>query len=329
MRRSLFLVTALGSLLVVASASEGCMLKTQDNADKYRQAIPQTSEVALSVPKGGGAGASTTSYSTKDVTLKGDPTPTNAKYYQFTRDVADGVDWTTGIVLGLVWVIVHSPPTTVDDHHAVWGPGSGDALDPDVWRMTATEVSPHEYDYVLAARPKASTSEADFKAILTGHGWDESSDKHKSGWFMIDNDAYRALDPARGHDTGTVRIDFDARSYPITIDVDAETKDPAKGWFKVQLEHDKDAGGSVAIQALGDIEPAKDGNLEDVTLASKWSATGAGRSDATVSGGDLKAGKIDATECWSSTFQRVYYTDTIGYEPTMGAASACAFASTK
>ena len=132
----------------------------------------------------------------------------------------------------------------------------------------------------------------------------------------------------RGHDSGTVRVDFDARSYPITIDVDAESGDPTKGWFKIQLEHDKDAGGSVAVQALGDIEVVKDGNLENVTLNSKWSTTGAGRSDATISGGDMTK-EVDATECWSSTFQRVYYTDNVSYEPTMGAESACAFTSTK
>jgi len=321
--RSVFAITAVASLLALVASTEGCMIKTQDDADKYRQAIPQTSDVSLGVPKGGST-TSTTAYSVKG----GTPGTTDAKYYQFTRDIADGVDATTAIVLGLVWVIVHSPPTSVDAHHAVWGPGSGDALDPNVWRMTATEVADHEYDYVLAARPKASSSEGDYKAILTGHGWDETSDKHRSGWFMIDNDAYKSVDPARGHDSGTVRIDFDARSYPITINVDAETADATKGWFKVQLAHDKDAGGSVAIQALGDIETIKDGNLETITLNSKWDATGEGRSDATVTGGDVKS-EVDATECWSSTFQRVYYTDNIGYEPTMGTASACAFSSTK
>ena len=330
MRRSILFVTAVASLFGLA-ATEGCMLKPQDDgADKYRQAIPQTNDVALSVPKSSGGTSSTTSYSTKGVySTKGDaPTTSDAKYYAFTRDIADATDATTAIVLGLVWVIVHSPPTSVDAHHAVWGPGSGNALDPNVWRMTATEVAEHEYDYVLAARPKASTSEGDYVSILTGHGWDESSPNHRSGWFLVDNDAYKSVDPMRGHDSGTVRIDFDARSYPITIDVDAETGDPAKGWFKIQLEHDKDAGGSVAVQALGDIETVKDGNLENVTLNSKWNSTGAGRSDATISGGDLKS-EVDATECWDTNFQRVYYTDTIGYEPTMGAASACAFSSTK
>ena len=54
MRRSILFVTAVASLLGLA-ATEGCMLKPQDDgADKYRQAIPQTTDVALSVPKSGG-----------------------------------------------------------------------------------------------------------------------------------------------------------------------------------------------------------------------------------------------------------------------------------
>src|SRR5262249_31970487 len=197
MRRSILAVTAVSSFLCFA-ATEGCMLKhADDGADKYRQAIPETSQVALSVPKSGGGTTSTAASGTKGVySTKGDaPAASDAKYYAFTRDIADATDATTAIVLGLVWVIVHSTPTSVDAHHAVWGPGSGNSLDPNVWRMTATEVSPHEYDYVLAARPKASTSEGDYVAILTGHGWDESSPNHKSGWFRVDNDAYRAADP--------------------------------------------------------------------------------------------------------------------------------------
>src|SRR5258708_39464474 len=47
MRRSFYAVTAIGSLLCVTAATEGCMIKTQDNADKYRQAIPQSNEVPV------------------------------------------------------------------------------------------------------------------------------------------------------------------------------------------------------------------------------------------------------------------------------------------
>jgi hypothetical protein len=45
------------------------------------------------------------------------------------------------------------------------------------------------------------------------------------------------------------------------------------------------------------------------------------------SGGDIpqSLGVVTAVECWGSDFMRVYYTDSINYEPTEGAAGACAF----
>jgi hypothetical protein len=35
---------------------------------------------------------------------------------------------------------------------------------------------------------------------------------------------------------------------------------------------------------------------------------------------------VDATECWSSSFARVYYEDSASYEPKTGDPSACALA---
>src|SRR5207248_268895 len=127
------------------------------------------------------------------------------------------VDGGTLAILGVVELIVHSQPTSVSAHKAVWGPGNGNALDPMVWRMTVDEVGTEEYDYRLEARPKASTNESDFKAMLTGHGYGAGRPEHKSGWFQIDQDAYNAQDPLRAHDSGTVKVTFDGRAYPATI----------------------------------------------------------------------------------------------------------------
>ena len=321
MRMSATQVIGLLGGVIVLGCIEGCALKTSDDADRFRQAIPLSNDVALAVPKSSGGSTS----STKSLHTKGGD-PSSAKYYQFTRDIADGVDGGTGEILGLVWLIVHSPPTSVSAHKAVWGPGNGDALDPVVYRMTVTEVSTHEYDYVLEGRPKGSTSDGDFRAVLSGHGFGEDRPEHREGWFRLDNDAHNALDPARAHDSRAVRVDFDLRSYPLSIKADVEPSPGKSGYFKVAVTHDKDSGGAVDIAALGDIEAIKDGKLENVALHSRWNASGAGRADVEITGGDLTVPKVDATECWSSIFARVYYTDTASYEPTTGSPSACAFA---
>ena len=314
------LVAALGCGLLAIAAAPGCMLKTDDDASRFRQAIPQSSDVQLSIPKGSTAGATTASFHVKG----GDTPAAYAKYYRFTRDMADIVGFGTAEILGLVWIIVHSPPTHVDSKHAVWGPGNGNALDPVVWRMTVTEVGSDEYEYVLAGRPKASTAEADFKPILTGHGWGDAHPMHRRGTFAWDNEAYRSLDPARAKDDGSVSVEFDLRTYPATITAESHTALDAKGWFKVGVTHQKDGGGAVDVTALGDIDDSKATKLENVGIKSRWDLTGAGRADVQITGGDAPS-EIDATECWSSSFYRVYYKDTVSFEPTSGTESACAF----
>jgi hypothetical protein len=313
------LAAAFGLGLLVVASAPGCVIKAEDDASRFRQAIPASSDVKLAIPKDG-ATSGTKSFSTKG----GDAPAPYAKYYRFTRDMADSVDWGTAEILGLVWIIVHSPPTHVDAKHAVWGPGSGNALDPVVWRMTVTEVGPDEYEYVLAGRPKASTSEADFRAVITGHGWGEKHPLHRKGNFAWDNDAYRALDPARAKDDGNVKVDFDLRTYPATIVAEAHTVADAKGWFKVGVTHEKNGGGAVDVSALGDTDDSKLTKLENVVLHSRWNETGAGRADAQITGGDAPS-TIDASECWSSSFYRVYYKDTLSFEPASGLESSCVY----
>lgn len=312
--------TTLGAL---ALTSVGCIAEN-DDADKFREAIPESGDVAIAVPRGG----STTT--TKSLGTKGGGATTYARYYQFSRDMADGLDWSTAQILGLVWLIVHQPPTKVEPKRAVWGPG-GDALDPINWRFVAIEVADREYDYRLEGRPRASTNDADFKAILTGHGFGKSHPNHRLGTFALDNDVKNALDPARAKDTGSVKVDYDLRTFPTSIHAYAQgAADKAKGWFDVTLTRNGTGSGNLDIKALGDIEDEgkKDGVLEDVVLFSQWAKTGAGRADVRITGGSLPTTitQVDASECWSTSFSRVYYVDSISAEPSAGDPSSCAFA---
>jgi hypothetical protein len=309
--------------LALASLGTGCVVQN-DEAARFREAIPESDDVAIALPRSSG-GATTKSLGAKE----GTATTSSARYYQFSRDLSDGLDWGTAQILGLVWLIVHQPPTKIEAKKVTWGPG-GDPLDPITWRFVAKEIADREYAYALEGRPKASTSDADFKPILTGHGFGKTHKNHRQGWFAIDNEVKNALDPARAKDTGSVKVEFDLRTYPTTIHAYAQTAaDKSKGWFDVTLTRDATRAGNLDIKALGDIEDPgkKDGVLEDVTLFSQWSSTGAGRADVRITGGSLPATitRVDASECWSSSFARVYYFDSVPIEPTTGAPTACAF----
>jgi hypothetical protein len=296
----------------------GCIVGAKDrNADKFREPIPASSDVAIGV-----AGAASPGKATQATGAPTAAAPAYAKFYQFTRDVTDGVDFVTTWVLGSVWVVVHLPPTTVEEHKATWGPG-GDALSPVVWRFAVTEVADHEFDYELDGRPKAQASEDAFIAVLRGHGYGKAHAEHRNGWFAIDNDAARSLDPARNHDSGTSKVTYHLSSWPASIAVSLKpTLEPS--WADIAVLHQSDGSGNVDISALGDIEDVKDGNLEDIVLHSRWTASGAGRADVQFSGGSMPQ-LVMASECWSVSFLRSYYTDNVAYQATEGDAAACAF----
>ena len=76
---------------------------------------------------------------------------------------------TAGVLAG-AWLIIQSEPSATSADSATWGPYT-DELDPATYRFRITRVATDEYDYVLEGRPKASTSDADYRAVLTGNGF--------------------------------------------------------------------------------------------------------------------------------------------------------------
>jgi hypothetical protein len=175
-------------------------------------------------------------------------------------------------------------------------------------------------------RPHLSTSDADWKPILLGFGYDKASPNHRSGHFHIDRDALHALDPVGNAGSGAVDVTYDARSYPATVTAGVTTNDGTGSWFDVAVTRDEDGSGQVALSALTDISQPKDGTNEDVVENSQWAATGAGRADVALSGGDLKTLDVQASQCWNAAFAQTYYTDNASYLPTVGDPSTCAFA---
>ncbi|HEY8041834.1 MAG TPA: hypothetical protein VIF15_18650 [Polyangiaceae bacterium] len=310
----------------LAGLAQGCALP--QDASKFREPIPQKGDVSLAMPGSQASGAAGQSAS---IRIQGGGTGGGGStgfstFYEFTRNISDGVDYGTAVIIGEIVAITSLPPTTVDDNHAVWGPGSGDALDPVTWKLVVTQVGDREFDYEVDGRSHLSTSDADWKAIVTGHGYGKSHPSHRSGWFQLDNDVFRSLDPMRGTSTGKVKVTFDARAYPLTIVADLTTNDGTGAYYDVAVTHEQDGSGVVALTALADISSTKDGVNENVVENSRWNATGAGRADVKMSGGDLGATTALASECWSSAYTRTYYTDNVNYQPTVGDASTCAFA---
>jgi len=91
------------------------------------------------------------------------------------------------------------------------------------------------------------------------------------------------------------------------------------------VQHAQDGSGTLTVSALGDVSTPKNGTNENVAENSRWDHTGAGRADVKLAGGDFGTQTVTASECWSNAFTRVYYTDSVSWQPAMGTSSSCAF----
>jgi hypothetical protein len=332
MLKTTFSHIALGAALLAANA---CTLQKEDDVSEYRDALPQATSVRVAGPEQGAASTTQALSAQRGLLGAGDGAGTSAvaKYYSFTRNVRDGVNVVTRDVLGSVWLIVHTRPTSIGTDYAEWGPYT-DALEPATWRFRVEKAADGAYDYSLAGRPRASRDDADYLVVLSGKGYARTDERHGDGSFIVDLDAAKALDPAKHvGDSGTVTITHD---LPRTISIElgalprtisADIRPAGEAWTKIVSLADTDGTGTLDVDAHADVDASKATALEDVSVQSRWRATGAGRADVSMAGGDLPATvpMVSAVECWGTDFTRVYYSDSVEFEPTAGDPKACAY----
>jgi hypothetical protein len=324
-----------GSALALTVVS-GCTLQKKDDADEFRDAVPEAESIALSGPDAASGSSATASTGPSRRTLATGPAATQyAKWYGFTRQMRDGVNKITAGVLGGVWLVIHSEPSAVTADSATWGPWN-DELNPATYRFRVTRVATDEYDYVLEGRPKSSSADSDYQPVLTGHGFGRPSEKHGQGTFQIDLDEAKALDPFDNQDnSGTVTVDhelprdFSDNLGALPRTITATVMPQGDAHYRVESLANVDHTGTIHVTAHVDIDDSKQTKLEDVVINSRWQASGAGRADIDISGGDIpeSIAKVDAVECWGTDFTQSYYMDSASLAPTVGDASACVYTS--
>jgi hypothetical protein len=312
-------------------ALSGCMLDKKEDAGRFREALPKADQVEVSGPETAQGQQGASSHTQADEPWANGPW---AKYYGFTRVVRDGVNAVTGVVLGSVWIIAHTDPTSVENDEAIWGPWT-DSLSPATYRFRVTEIAPDEYEYRLEGRPKASSSDGDFRAVMFGKGFGKGHASHGDGEFTIDLDTARALDPFYlDDDTGSVKVIHDLPAnitdnlfaLPKTITAEIKPSDTTE-WWTVTSHARQDGTGTLLVNAYDDVDDSGTTQSEDIQIASQWNQNGAGRADITLSGGDIPAdpGMVTAVECWDSDFYSIYYADSLEWQATEGDVNACAY----
>lgn len=297
----------------------GCGLKKDDDkgdAAEFREAVPTASQLALT-PFGEG--------SEDGQALVGQ----KAVLALLTTLVALDVNLRVGIGLGLVKLITLLPPSELTLTSATWGPWQGSDT-PLHFKLTVSRGSaPKNYIWKLLASEEGST----WEEVVTGSSTKGVSATFSgyTGTFSVDATTLNRMDESKYKSTGTVNGDYDTTGDErnLTVEFIDFVKEPGKAKINatyVYLDRE-DRSGEFSFTATQDMQA--DGSAEeDYQIMTEWNETREGRSEATVTGGDLDPGtSVDLIECWDDQLKRTYWKNTAptALVPEEGDASACVF----
>jgi hypothetical protein len=319
------------SLLIAALTSAGC-LQQQEGPD-LGNALPRGEDVQVKLPDSAAASQLDDGRTDGDIgSTRLEELGQVADYYLVTRNVTRGLNFSVGWVLLVVHVVVQFPPTTVDGNVYTWGPHS-DALDPSEWMLIVTEhQAGQRYTWQLDGRDK-TTAGSEFHTMISGEAFPGAEPHRGVGSFVIDFDEAELANPVDNQGKrGTVSVEYDLENRDDTqasVDMLIDGFEPDENGidravsFDYHYGENLDTSGDFAFGVHADL--GEGALFEDAEITSSWDVTGAGRAVLEISGGDLGAISVSATECWDTSFRRVYYADSQQWAPTEGDEASCAF----
>jgi hypothetical protein len=246
-----------------------------------------------------------------------------AGYYVVTRGVTNTFNGGSAWVLILLHTIVELPVTSINGDVYTWGPWSN-ALDPAEYKLDVTANADGTYDYSLQGRNKTVANSA-FEAVISGHADPTPGELKGNGEFLLDYDASQRVNPVDTGDAhGKVDVHYDLAARHLDLHIMSTDASGAPWTADYAYDQAADGAGNMTF----DVEANVGGTtaLEDVTLRSRWLATGEGRGDFRIAGGDLGSRQATGSQCWSTLFRDTYYTDSVNFLPTDGDPASCAFA---
>ena len=281
----------------------------QDDGANIDRAIPTAQQVSIKLPDHAAR------------TLDSLDAP--AAWYVATRDVTRTLNGGSAWVLTLIHTIVQFPATTVDGNKYTWGPWT-DALNPAEYKLEVTAIGDGTYSYQLSGRNKTQAN-SKFEVVIDGTADPRAGDDKGSGEFTVDFDASKRVNPIDSGDAkGSIDVHYDlaVRHLDLTVMSTDANNQPALADYA--YNETADGGGDMTFDVS--VNAGGTSLLETLTLRSRWLNTGAGRADARIAGGDLGTIQVTASECWGTTFSRVFYKDSNNFAAAEGAESSCAFA---
>lgn len=309
------MMTISNKLLVTAAALSltACIKKDDAPNEAIQRAIPKAEQVSIKLP---------TSQAREVGQL--------AEWYVATRNITTTFNGGSAWVLILVHTIVQFPPTSVEGDTYTWGP-FGDALDPAEYKLDVREAADGTYEWQLSGRSRTA-ADAEFEVVINGIADAGEAEDQGNGKFLIDFDAGRRVNPidadpdARGQ--VEVRYDLAARHLDLDIISTDDNGEPVLATY--EYNEGADRSGDMTFELDGELGGGAE--REHAVVRSRWLATGDGRADVALIGGDANnPGGVLASECWDNFFKREFYAVLAGdssgaFGAAEGDEANCAFA---
>lgn len=308
----------LAAAVAVTMMATGCGV---DAGEPFRQGFPRQQTVKLNLPENSATALS--SEPQRRDGLEGD----TSEFYKLTRGVTKTVNGAGAAVLLLVEKIVEHRPTSVTDNVAVWGPHT-DALSPNTFKFTVTQVAENQYEYLLEAKAKTE-ADSKFRVILSGSHVNTGV-RLGTGTFLVDWDAAQTL-PEHDSNVGTASYTYSRLSNGGDVTIDALFQkvrdDETKQLVDVGYGYTENKAGGTFDFRMNKNWVSGPG-IEALTVKSRWVPTGAGRSDVKATGGDLST-PATVSECWDAAFRSKYVNASWASKTTgnYGDESVCSFPS--
>ncbi|HRC58232.1 MAG TPA: hypothetical protein PKU97_20050 [Kofleriaceae bacterium] len=290
----------LSSLFAVAAL--GCA-QEEEPADGLAKAIPTPEQVAIKVPKG----------QTRAIGQVAD-------FYSDTRAAADEINSSAAWALMMVRSALEGPAQASDGKITSWGPWTSDGVD---YKLVVTNLANGGYEYLLTGR-QTSRGGA-FETLISGTTIPGATEDTGRGQLTVDFDADERIDPSGRTETGKITLKYDLAQRSLEVDVTS-----LEGGVSSSLHHAykgaADGGGELTFAVRRNTDGG--GQAESVAVRSRWQASGAGRGDARISGGDVDQAEVTSSQCWDSQFKLTYSITQVGpVSDPEGTPGSCVFAS--
>jgi len=235
-----------------------------------------------------------------------------AGFYQQGCSVVQYVNGVVNDVLALLSDVTSHTPTWSDteENTAYWGPYTQDNGVTMWFAMQRNDDG--TYSYQLVGKPM-DASDADYLPVLSGKVEAGVSLTYNEGLFEIDYDHLQVLDPSRNV-AGISTYQYDRLDSQTGVQAKFDGLLRADGSLHdgaVDYVLNEDSSGELFYTFTDDIyvpEDQEEGTTAQETLKvhTRWLSTGSGRSDATLSAGDLGSNTAYLTECWDVSYHAVY-----------------------